>query len=361
MSPRPLTDTLARTWPGPGRLTDARVPGLALRVTPAGARAWTFEYRTGYGRGAPKRRITLGRVPPMRVADARALALRFRAQLAMGTDPRPVTQTVRDLLAADVARLPNRANRAAFTTHLAPLHALPLAAVTFPRLQRFLDASTAPSLSTSAVKLLAAAWRYAHQHHHAPPWPGDGLRYPTARPRQRHLTDAELARLGAACRVHARRAWTPAFLFALLTGWRVGEVAALAVADVDRAEQVATLRHDKAGRAGTNVRVIGADALALITRTSGPAFAHADGRPLGPQQAAWSAIRRTAQLEDVHAHDLRHTFATAALSLGVPMDHIAALIGHTRTGMTARYAHATTPVLRPLADQIAAHLLCRLA
>jgi len=48
---------------------DETVPGLALRVTSHGTKAWTFLW------GKPRRRITLGRYPSLSLASARAAAL----------------------------------------------------------------------------------------------------------------------------------------------------------------------------------------------------------------------------------------------------------------------------------------------
>src|SRR6516225_3880491 len=48
---------------------DAAVPGLALRVTSKGTKAWTFLF------GTPRRRVTLGRYPAITLASARTLAL----------------------------------------------------------------------------------------------------------------------------------------------------------------------------------------------------------------------------------------------------------------------------------------------
>src|SRR5262249_40314881 len=51
---------------------DATVPGLALRVTSKGTKAWTFLF------GTPRRRITLGRYPSISLASARTLAIETR-------------------------------------------------------------------------------------------------------------------------------------------------------------------------------------------------------------------------------------------------------------------------------------------
>ena len=48
---------------------DETVPGLALRVTSKGTKAWTFLY------GTPRRRVILGRYPSLSLAAARTAVL----------------------------------------------------------------------------------------------------------------------------------------------------------------------------------------------------------------------------------------------------------------------------------------------
>jgi integrase len=56
-----------------------------------------------------------------------------------------------------------------------------------------------------------------------------------------------------------------------------------------------------------------------------------------------------AKIEDFTWHDLRHTFATRLRRLGVPLEDIGALLGHSIRssgfGITARYAHVHMPNL----------------
>jgi integrase len=56
---------------------------------------------------------------------------------------------------------------------------------------------------------------------------------------------------------------------------------------------------------------------------------------------------------DVTPHVLRHSFASLAADLGYADSTIAALIGHIRGGMTARYVHAADAVLLAAADALA--------
>ena len=64
---------------------DETVPGLALRLSKHGVKAWTFIYSTATGK---RSRMTLGRYPAVSLANARALALEARQAIAAGHDPR---------------------------------------------------------------------------------------------------------------------------------------------------------------------------------------------------------------------------------------------------------------------------------
>lgn len=55
---------------------------------------------------------------------------------------------------------------------------------------------------------------------------------------------------------------------------------------------------------------------------------------------------RKAGIEDLHFHDLRHTFATRLIQAGVDLYTAQRLLGHKTSSMTARYAHHSTESLR---------------
>ena len=50
-----------------------------------------------------------------------------------------------------------------------------------------------------------------------------------------------------------------------------------------------------------------------------------------------------AKIQDLHFHDLRHTFATRLQGLGVDYEVRQALLGHRMPGMTANYSHGGPP------------------
>jgi len=63
---------------------DSKVRGLALRVTPSGAKSWTMRYRTPTGE---QRRLNLGTYPAVGLAKAREEATKALGRIAAGDDP----------------------------------------------------------------------------------------------------------------------------------------------------------------------------------------------------------------------------------------------------------------------------------
>jgi len=69
-------------------------------------------------------------------------------------------------------------------------------------------------------------------------------------------------------------------------------------------------------------------------------------------QKSWRHIRSMAGLEDVRLHDLRHTFASIAVSSGMSLPLIGALLGHSQPRTTARYAHLAAGPLKEAVEKI---------
>ena len=63
------------------------------------------------------------------------------------------------------------------------------------------------------------------------------------------------------------------------------------------------------------------------------------GTRLSNMNATWTIVRKKAGFEDVRIHDLRHSYASRALSLGESLPMIGKLLGHGKVQTTARYAH----------------------
>jgi integrase len=69
---------------------------------------------------------------------------------------------------------------------------------------------------------------------------------------------------------------------------------------------------------------------------------------------AWQRICKTAGIEGLRVHDLRHSFASTLASGGASLPLIGALLGHTQPQTTARYAHLFDDPLRRATEQVGA-------
>ncbi len=80
----------------------------------------------------------------------------------------------------------------------------------------------------------------------------------------------------------------------------------------------------------------------------GLVFCNAFGRPIDPSnlRRMFKALTNAAGLGDWHPHELRHSAASLLSASGVPLEHIADVLGHDGTRMTALvYRHATAPTV----------------
>lgn len=62
-------------------------------------------------------------------------------------------------------------------------------------------------------------------------------------------------------------------------------------------------------------------------------------------------LLKKAGLPDIRFHDLRHTFATHALTSGVDAKTLSGILGHTNAGFTLdTYTHVTTDMQKRVSD-----------
>jgi integrase len=71
-------------------------------------------------------------------------------------------------------------------------------------------------------------------------------------------------------------------------------------------------------------------------------------------RGTWQAVRKAAGLEDVHLHDLRHSFASILVSGGASLPLIGALLGHSNAATTHRYSHLYVDAQRAAAERVGA-------
>ena len=100
------------------------------------------------------------------------------------------------------------------------------------------------------------------------------------------------------------------------------------------------------------------EALSEIPRIEGNPYVlpGLEGRHFVGLQKAWEHIRKRAGLEDVRLHDLRHSFASVAVSGGDSLYLVGKVLGHKHAGTTERYAHLSDDPVRAVADRTASSI-----
>ena len=77
------------------------------------------------------------------------------------------------------------------------------------------------------------------------------------------------------------------------------------------------------------------------------------GQPVQEVRRFWAQIQKQCGLQEVHIHDLRHTFASLLVSGGASLEMIGKLLGHSQMQTTLRYAHLMDSPLRAGVDAVA--------
>jgi integrase len=387
-----LTKTkIKRLTPKPGAqyvLWDASLPGFGVRVSPGGARTYVLKYRLASGRVRWK---TLGRVGALALDKAYRRAKADVGVVAAGGDPLLLKDQARDAptlgsvaddflkdIEGKVKPATLRLYRLVIDLHLRPrLGHVPIADVSADDLMKLHHRLRAtPYMAnrvlavTSALMNWAATAGYRGQGPHVNPC--DGIAKYREAARRRYLTPAELVRLGCALRVAERRAAiSPTAITAirllLLTGARVGEILSLRWREVDLANAVLRLGESKTGAKTILLSAPAVEILKAWPHFSGPHVFPGEGRGKlkGQHRVSlvdpWAWLRRRARIADVRLHDLRHSYASVAVSSGQSLPIVGALLGHTQAQTTMRYSHLMIDPLRAASNATGATIAAGLS
>ncbi len=157
--------------------------------------------------------------------------------------------------------------------------------------------------------------------------------------RTRWLTPEEENRLCEAASGRARHL-VPIIRIACDTGGRLGELLGLDWRDVDLSSGRITFKSTKNGE-DRSIRLCQRATRVLLDldpKESGPVFTYG-GKQIKQLRNSFKTARETANLDDLHFHDLRHTFASRLVQAGVPLFHVMNALGHKSIEMVNRYAH----------------------
>jgi integrase len=190
--------------------------------------------------------------------------------------------------------------------------------------------------------------------------PAVGVRKFPGRKMERFLAPAELARLGEALAAASSLGVESQYAIAalrllVLTGCRKSEILKLKHSYIDRYHRCLRLPDSKTGAKVVHLGGPAMRIIATVPPVEGNPYllpGKKDGTHVTDLQAVWVRIRKTAGLDDVRIHDLRHSFASIGAATGDSMLIIGALLGHRSAKTTERYTHLSDHPLKSAAGRI---------
>jgi integrase len=381
-----LTDAVIRRLPAPAKGNkinyDDEVKGLGCRVTAAGAKSFVLNYLTKGGR---ERRITIGSCADWTCTEARAEAKRLRHIVDQGGDPLADIQDAR--AAPTVAELADRfeqehlSRKRASTAHgyrhmlaayIRPaLGHLKVAEVTFSdvdALHRKITKSGSPYAGNRVVAVLSKMFSSAMRWNMRESNPTKGIERNLEQHRRRYLSTDELARLVAALAAHPDTQAANIVRLLLLTGARKGEALSCRWDSVDLTAGVWSKPPSSTKQKAYHEAQLSAPARQLLSEIREQQVAKHPKKPLGEYvfpsssesghvvdiKKSWRQLCRAAKIDGLRIHDLRHSFASQAISGGAGLPLVGALLGHASPTTTARYAHMFTDPQKAAVERIGA-------
>lgn len=371
------------------RLRDASVPGLLLRVTPAGTKVWGITW----GRGQER---VIGTYPVMTLEGAREAARRELGEAAKHGAPvavvearKPVSEKpitlgafIREHFApwATVNQKAGRATVDALEACFGSLYERELRSIVAYDIERFktkrLKAGIKPATVNRDLDRIrkvyscTVEWGFLFEH------PLRKVkRIKVDNERVRYLSSEEESRLRKALadreaerRKHresgnawckqrggeGRQMWPdngftdhimPMVLVSLNSGMRRGELFGLEWRSVNLPGRQLTVEAGNAKSGKTRHLPLNDEALDVLKCLKkqhggkGLVFPSPAGERFDNINKAWEGLVEAAKLSNFNFHDLRHDFASKLVMAGVDLNTVRELLGHADIKMTLRYAH----------------------
>ena len=385
-----ITDLTVKTLPAPATGSKVYysddVAGFGVRVTAAGVKAFVLNYRTKSG--GQERRYTIGRYPSWQVRAARDKAKELRREVDNGGDPMgnltaerqapTVAQLAERFVAEHVTAKCRPGTAKAYRSHLRnyilpALGNMKVHDVKFSDVDRLHQRVTKEAgpyagnrVKQTASKMfsLAVRWEYRETN------PCAGVSGNREEKRRRYLEGDELPRLLQAMAAYPNQSFIRIVRVTMLTGARIGEVVSMRWEHLNLAAGTWSKPASTTKQKTAHSVPPSAPARALLAEIEGkqqkdgtkgtfvfPGRNSRSGHYADPN-TEWAKLRKAAGMPDLRLHDLRHSFASALASGGVPLATISELLGHSNIVQTRRYSHIYLDAARSAAERIGAIVSC---
>lgn len=377
---------------------DRDLTGFGVKISKGGRKSYVCKYRVGSGRRAPTRRMTIGaHGSPWTVDGARNEARKILGRAANGEDPAVDKQNIKnqitvsdlcdDYLKNGIAT--KKASTIATDRGRIERHIKPLLGkkkvpdINKANVSKFLqDVANGKTAKESirkkwgskgsfkvtggkgtasrTVGLLGGIFSYAIDCGLIENNPVQGVKRFQDKKGERFLSSGEILRLGQTLSKGLQLGHNDCAIdilkLLILTGSRKKEIESIKWKEVDFESAHLRLADSKTGQKLIALSTPALEILRTRKRHENSEFVFPASSGEGYYQGTpkvWQKIRQMAELTDVRIHDLRHSFASVAVSEGASLPIIGALLGHTDSATTQRYAHLQNDPLRAASEATA--------
>jgi integrase len=381
------------------------VPGLGLRCTAGGVKAFVLNYLSN----GVQRRPKLGRFPALTVDKARRKATKWRGEIDDGRDPQGEKLTKRAKIVAErerekaeltVRELADRFDRDYIATSVRPrtqegyrsqikchvltskIADLPISQVTSADIVELHAAATrvAPTQANRVLAMLhrmfnlAKAWKlvppeFVNPAKTAPRGTDDGVKRNPENPRERYPSEDEMAAIRTALDQLPLQRNADMIRLLIYTGARRSEVMSAKWNDIDlgcsppRWNRLAIRLKGKKNHSVPLAPQAAELLLGLRNQQVAAGTFKADGYVFPSDisksghmtfvRKDWDRIRHNADIAGMVLHSLRHGFASTLISAGFDLPVVGRLLAHSSPTITARYAHLADTVAQKAVDKVA--------
>ena len=381
---------------------DGDVPGMALRITAKGEKAFTLKYRisgkqksytfgwpTEDGKPDPelaeKMSGTVDLPHAMNLEQARDEAKRLREHIkktgkdpavgesnpeATGDEKNPILHKYSDRWIESYADVHLRPSSQASVKSILKNHILPILG------GKHLTEITHDDVAGMMAKVQRKGHRVQANRAHS--WLRlilnsakksklitdnpckDVKRFDDCEQREVYLKPEEYRRLVAVLRDHPNQQSARAIALLMLTGSRRGEVLGLRWNEIDFERGIWRKPKGRVKQKKTSTVPLNSQALTILREIRASqddegelAFPGDEGKARVEIKKFWQRVKVAAELpNDFRMHDLRHSYASLLAESGTPLKTIGKLLGHASTTTTDRYAHIYDEVARDASEQV---------
>lgn len=348
-------------------------PGLyvEVRASNPGQGSYYLRYKNANGKTCHQK---LGRTGDITLAEARKQAKTFKAEIALGADPRGEAKARKavDTLSEffDEAYLPHiqprkrswKRDEELFRLRIRQRFGhLRLNQISRQEVQVFhaglLDEGLSPASADHHIKVLrrmlnlAVEWAMLEKN----PIEGVSL-FNVANQVEHYLDDEQLERLLTVLQNDENRPVCMIAMFLLSTGARLNEALQATWDQVDRVNRVWRIPATNSKSKRMRSVPLNDSALHILAQlTTEGHYRHVfinqqTEQPYTTIMKVWSRLREKAGLPHLRIHDLRHSYASFLANNGRTLLEIQQILGHSDPKVTLRYSHLSAKTLQDAAS-----------